>query len=58
MVPENHQQLEADKLHRAKEREQIMATTTITKKQSKETANPQVLAKLNEVYKLDRMMYA
>lgn len=60
MMPENHQQLEADKLRRAREleiervrREQEAKSKTKASKAASES-----LAKLNEVYKLDRMMYA
>jgi len=54
MMPENHQQLEADKLRRARELEQAKrAQEAKTKKVPSESA-----IKLNEVYKLDRMMYA
>ena len=54
MMPENHQQLEADKLRRHRELEkQKQLEATKTKKVPSESA-----IKLNEVYKLDRMMYA
>lgn len=54
MVPVNYQKLEADNLRRAKELEK-------TKKQQSVKANTQPsesMIKLNEVYKLDRMMYS
>ena len=54
MVPENHQQLEADKLRRSKELERIRKEQdTRSQKVPSESA-----IKLNEMYKLDRMMYA
>jgi len=54
MVPENHQQLEADKLRRFKELERIRKEQdTKSQKVPSESA-----IKLNEMYKLDRMMYA
>ena len=54
MMPENHQQLEADKLRRHRELEkQKQLEAAKTKKVPSEST-----LKLNEVYKLDRMMYA
>lgn len=54
MMPENHQQLDADKLRRSKELERI--------RKEQETRSQKVPTessiKLNELYKLDRMMYA
>ena len=54
MVPENHQQLDADKLRRVREQERIRKEHDAkAKKVPIESLN-----KLNEVYKLDRMMYS
>ena len=54
MMPENHQQLDADKLRRSKELERIRKEQeTRSQKVPTESA-----IKLNELYKLDRMMYA
>lgn len=56
MMPANHQQLEADKLRRAKE---IAAEREKKEKEARnKTAPTESQIKLNEVYKLDRMMYA
>ena len=56
MMPANHQQLEADKLRRARE----IATEREKKEKEARTKNTQSESqiKLNEMYKLDRMMYA
>jgi hypothetical protein len=54
MLPENHQHLETEKLRRAKELERVKKEQDAkTKKVATES-----LIKLNEVYKLDRMMYS
>lgn len=54
MIPANHQQLEADKLRRAKEMERVKKEKAVKDK----SAPSESIIKLNEVYKLDRMMYA
>jgi len=54
MVPENHQQLEADKLRRYRELEKQKQLEEAKSKKM----NPESLQKLNDIYKLDRMMYA
>ena len=62
MVPENHAQLEADKLRRIKELERAKSEHAARAKRSgagsASASAPESLAKLNEVYRLDRMMYA
>ncbi len=54
MMPENYQQLEADKLRRQKEIEKQKQLEIAKAKK----VNPESLQKLNDIYKLDRMMYA
>ena len=54
MLPENHQQLEADKLRRYRELEKQKKLEEAKAKK----VNPESLQKLNDIYKLDRMMYA
>ena len=54
MMPEKHKELEADKLKQIKERE-ILEREQIAKQKK---INVQSMVKLNEIYKLDRMMYA
>jgi hypothetical protein len=56
MVPENYKQLEANQLRIAKERERDQITKEQHTKQKK--VNEQRMQKLNDIYKLDRMMYA
>jgi hypothetical protein len=56
MVPENYKQLEANQLRIAKERERDQITKEQDTKQKK--VNEQRMQKLNDIYKLDRMMYA
>lgn len=54
MIPANYQQLEADKLQRIKKIEHAKK-----QKSTKDNSQPsESMIKLNEVYKLDRMMYA
>jgi hypothetical protein len=54
MMPENYQQLEADKLRRQKELERAKREQDAKSKK----VPSESLIKLNEVYKLDRMMYS
>jgi hypothetical protein len=54
MMPEKHKELEADKLKQMKEKE-ILEREQIAKQKK---INVQSMVKLNEIYKLDRMMYA
>jgi hypothetical protein len=54
MVPSNHQQLDAEKLRRLREKEKQKKLEEAKAKK----VNPESLQKLNDIYKLDRMMYA
>jgi len=57
MVPANYQELEADKLRRAREIEQSKKAQHQAKAKAQSQPSESMI-KLNEVYKLDRMMYA
>jgi len=54
IIPENHQLLEAEQIRRARDTENAKKALETRNK----TAPSQSQIKLNEVYKLDRMMYA
>lgn len=62
MMPENYKQLEADKLRRAAEierqKKELTATKAAVGKGKVVASNSMSLQKLNDVNKLDRMMYA
>jgi hypothetical protein len=53
MMPENYKQLEAQQIRTAKEKERIAKDQEAKNKPANES-----LRKLNDIYKLDRMMYA
>jgi hypothetical protein len=54
MMPEKHKQLEADKLFQMKEKERMEREQLAKQKK----INVESMDKLNEIYKLDRMMYS
>jgi hypothetical protein len=54
MLPENHQKLEADKLRDIKNKERLIKEQEAKQKK----INLDSMQKLNDIYKLDRMMYA
>jgi len=54
MMPEKHKQLEADKLFQLKEKERLEREQLAKQKK----INIESMDKLNEIYKLDRMMYS
>lgn len=54
MMPEKHKQLEADKLFQIKEKERLEREQLAKQKK----INVESMDKLNEIYKLDRMMYS
>lgn len=54
MIPEKHKQLEADKLFQLKEKERLEREQLAKQKK----INIESMDKLNEIYKLDRMMYS
>ena len=56
MVPENYKQLQANQIREARERERL-AMDQEANKQKKNTSTESI-RKLNDIYKLDRMMYA